>query len=79
MTFYLKHTKDTIQWLEFIVVPAGCLLVTANVASLYTCISHQLRFHAVQYYLAQDLPHKQKLIIMNLLATSHNYFWFKNG
>lgn len=79
---YWKDTKDTIQLLSNIEFPEGCLLGTANVASLYTCISHQLGFEAVQYYLLQDalLPPSQKLFIMELLsfARSHNYFWF-NG
>lgn len=80
MCSYLKDTKDTIQLLAGVHLPEACILVTADVESLYTRISHKLGFEAVQYYLSKDLniPHNQKKFIMQLLnfATSHNYFWF---
>lgn len=55
-------------------------MATADVAALYTVISHHHGFKAVEFYLQQDplLSPLQKDFIMDLLrfATSHNYFWF---
>lgn len=51
----------------------------ADVASLYTILSHQHGLEAVQYFLDQDtsLPQAQKDFIIELLvfATAHHYFW----
>lgn len=77
---YLKDTTQVINLLEGLEWRDGYILATADVASLYTIISHQQGFEAVNYYLDLDptLPELQKQFIMALLnfATSHNYFWF---
>lgn len=58
-------------------------MVTADVASLYTIIPHELGLSAVSYYLDKDSSMSliQKEFIMDLLkyAATHNYFWFGGG
>lgn len=67
---YLKDTKDTIKLLNGFVWDDKGLLVTADVASLYTCISNCLGVKAVHYYLSKeiDIPHIPQKIIMDLLT-----------
>lgn len=47
MPLHLKGTKDVIRLIQGIAINLGVLLATADVASLYTCISQQLGFEAV--------------------------------
>lgn len=51
---YLKDTGDTISLLESVDHQEGMILVTADVAALYTCIPHDLGFGAVEYYLSKN-------------------------
>lgn len=51
---YLKNTGATIKLLEFIEYREDTFLVTVDVASLYTCIPHDLGFDAVEYYLLHN-------------------------
>ena len=78
---YLKDTGDTIRLLEKIRHQGDILLVTADVAALYTCIPHHLGLAAVETFLTRNslLPILQRNFIMELLvfATKHNYFWFQ--
>ena len=77
---YLKDTRHTIAKLQEVPYTEDLLLVTADVASLYTSIAHHLGFQAVDRFLdrVETIPVIQKLFIMDLLrfATSHNYFWY---
>lgn len=77
----MRDTKDTIRLLESIDYYGDYLLVTADMAALYTCIPRYLGFAAVKHYLSRDiLPWDQQDYIMKLLefATKHNYFWLDN-
>lgn len=47
---YLKDTQVTIRLLEKVKYQDDLILVTADVAALYTCIPHDLGFSAVEYY-----------------------------
>lgn len=79
---YFKDTGGTIRLLEQIDYREDYVLVTADVAALYTCIPHELGLAAVEYFLSQSdrVPIVQQRYIMELLqfATKHNYFWFNN-
>lgn len=76
----LRDTTQVIKLLDGCELSKGSIVATADVASLYTVISHQQSFDAVNFYLEQDhsLSQVQKDFVMTLLnfATSHNYFWF---
>lgn len=79
---YLKDTTDTIKLLESVNIQGDYLLATTDVASLYTCIPHNLGIEAVTHFLDRDpsLTGRQSRYIIELLqfATTHNYFWFDN-
>lgn len=58
------------------------LLVTADVASLYSIIQHDDALLALNWALSQkeDLPHNQKIFLRHALdlCLSHNYFCYGN-
>lgn len=51
---YLRDTTQVINLLADCGWREGCILATADVASLYTIISHQHGLAAVKFYLEQD-------------------------
>lgn len=59
---YLKDTRHTISLLQKISYSRDILFVTADVAWLYNCISHNLGFLAVKSFLARvnDIPNTKK-------------------
>ena len=77
---FLRDTTEVLNLLKEVQWKDGYILATADVASLYTVISHQHGLQAVDFYLQQesDIPPLQKEFILELLrfATTHNYFWF---
>lgn len=79
---YLKDTKDTIIALNEITVEVDCILITADVSSLYTKIPHDRALAAVNFFLdgVTDITMIQKKFILTLLNfyMSHNYFWYDN-
>lgn len=77
---YLRDITQVIILLDGCEWREGYILVTADVTSLYTVISHQQGFEAGRFYLEQDhsLSQLQRDFVMELLifAMGHNYFWF---
>ncbi|KAM9325013.1 DNA replication ATP-dependent helicase/nuclease DNA2 [Gastrophryne carolinensis] len=77
---YLRDSGQVLTICQEIEISDGCLLATADVASLYTVIPHELGMLAVRYFLEQQLglPSQQIEFIMACLKFSleHNYFWF---
>lgn len=51
---FFKDTKHVINLLGEIEWKASYMLITADVASLYTAISHRLGHEAVQHFLYRD-------------------------
>lgn len=77
---YLKDTKQVLNELSDISVTDRMFLITADVSSLYTSISHREGMVAVEYYLKQasDIHLFQQRFILDLLnfATTHSFCWF---
>lgn len=76
----LKDTKHVINLLNMVEWQPTYLLVTADVASLYTAISHQLGHEAVRHFLSLEIllfQPNRVIFILELLdfAMTHNYFW----
>lgn len=74
MLFYVTQFMGAVEWKE------SYIMATADVASLYTIISHSDGFGAVELFLKRDvrLLSIQKDFVLSLLkfAISHNFFWF---
>lgn len=66
---YLKNTRDTIKLLEAVNVAGDYIMATADVASLYTCISPHKGIEAVWWFLGRDptLTLVQAELIIELL------------
>lgn len=79
---FLKDTKHVLNTLSEVEWKDTYTLVTADVASLYTSISHQLGHDAVRHFLYRDsnISITQCNFVMELLDFSmeHNHFWY-NG
>lgn len=77
---YLKDTKHVLNILREVEWKATYMLVTADVASLYTSISHSLGHEAVRHFLYRDssISITQCNFVMELLDFSmeHNHFWY---
>lgn len=76
---YIRDTTQVINLLSECERKEDYIFATADVASLYTVISHQHGLEAVKFYLEQDhsLSQVQRDFIIDLVfATGHNYFWF---
>lgn len=81
---YLKDTKHLIQILEEITLDEEPnYLVTADVTSLYTNISHQDALSAARWALRKysNLKCKQRKYLLESLeySLSHNYYWYDHN
>lgn len=79
---FLKDTKHVLNILGSIEWKDTYMLVTADVASLYTSISHRLGHEAVRHFLYRDsnISITQCNFVMELLdfSMAHNHFWHNN-
>ncbi|XP_075208158.1 uncharacterized protein LOC142313057 [Anomaloglossus baeobatrachus] len=77
---YVRDSADLISQLEELNIPEGTILVTMDVESLYTNISHDLGMGAVSYYLSGrstgTRDHDEFLLNMLSLILNLNYFVF---
>ena len=74
---YIKNSTDLIQTLRTLVIPPHCLLVTLDVESLYTNISHD---EAIISFLRIVKDHPLKVFLLDLLkyVLKNNVFQFDN-
>ena len=76
---FLKDTKHIIQILETLTISSTCLLITADVSSLYTIISHEDALTSVKWaFESSELSkrHQNFLIDCLIFCLSKNYFWY---
>lgn len=77
---YIKDSAQVVRTFENLEWKEGYIMATADVASLYTIISHLDGLEAVEQFLNRDaeLIPAQRDFILDLLryAMTHNYFWF---
>ncbi|CAJ0965651.1 unnamed protein product, partial [Ranitomeya imitator] len=83
ITSYLKDTSDLLTKLNSIgPVPPGCLLVTLDVDSLYTCIAHDRGTEAVQQFLIKHTTFSVSQVDFCLrilhLILHRNFFLFSD-
>lgn len=70
-------TKDVLNALQQFNSDRDFILVTCDVQSLYTCISHEAGLEALQHYLntrSDTLPPNEFLLTLKKLFLSKNYF-----
>ncbi|XP_075207802.1 uncharacterized protein LOC142312700 [Anomaloglossus baeobatrachus] len=77
---YVRDSTDLILQLEELNIPEGTILVTMDIESLYTSISHDLGMGAVSYFLfgqsTGTRDHDEFLMNLLSLVLNLNYFVF---
>lgn len=76
---FVKDTKHIIHILESLPLTSSCVLITADVSSLYTIISHEDALTSVQWaFGSEDLTKRHKNYILDCLrfCLAKNYFWY---
>lgn len=66
----LKNTRDTIRILEGLDIWENYIMAIADVASLYTCIPHELEIEVVRHFLNREasLTKSQSSYVIELLV-----------
>lgn len=77
---FLKDTKHILQLLKGSESSGDMVMVTADVASLYTNIDHQGAIRAVKWALKKHTNIKRKFILKSfgIFVWNAIYFWYEN-
>ncbi|XP_069621235.1 uncharacterized protein [Ranitomeya imitator] len=78
---HVRDTTDVLARVDGLLVDRETILVTADVETLYTCISHEDGVRAVRFFLeTSNLDGPLCELILELLhfTLTHNFFTFKN-